>query len=115
MDVSELTIGALTFDSPATSARSTSKELRQLYRQISRCVRCRSQEHYIKNCNLAPTNTVPSTSGSGEQVTITAVNEDNSSIESGLDSNSDDSRGGPTLDTAFNRVWKANVITGVWK
>src|SRR6266536_2234234 len=117
MDVSELTIGAITssFSSLPSVAPSASKEARQLYRQTGRCVRCGSQEHYIKNCNLAPTNAVYSTSDSGERVTITTVNEDDSGTESGLDSDSDDSRGGPTLDTAFNRVWKANVITGVWK
>jgi Retrotransposon gag protein len=108
MDVSELqfdsTIGALTFDSPtdpAVSAQSTTKELRQLYRQTGRCVRCGSQEHYIKNCNLAPASTA-----SGKRVTIAAVSDDDSGTysDSGTESDSDDSGGGPTLDTAFNRV-----------
>jgi len=112
MDVSELTIEALTFDTPAIPAQSTSKELRQLYRQSGRCVRCGSQEHYIKNCNLAPANTASSTSG--KRVAIAALDDD-SDEESGTESDSDDSGGGPTLDTAFNRVWRANVATGLWK
>ena len=32
------------------------------------------------------------------------------------DSNSpDDLEGGLMLDTSFNRVWKANIATGLWK
>ena len=103
MDVSELTIGALTFDSPAP-AQSTSKELRQLYRQTGRCVRCGSQEHYIKNCNLAPAYTTPSTSG--KRVTITTVNDDDSGTYSDLDEDSD--ADGVSVDEYFRAYPEIN-------
>ncbi len=113
MDVSELTIGAITssFSSPPSVAPSTSKEARQLYRQTGRCVRCGSQEHYIKNCNLAPAN------AASNKTIVSAVNDDDSGTYSdpGTESDSDDSGGGPTLDTAFNRIWRANTTASLWK
>ena len=57
---------------------------------------------------MAPTNAVSSTSN--KKVTIATISNNDSStysdsnIESVLDSDLDDSRGGLTLDTAFNRV-----------
>ncbi|SRR6266487_1860073 len=92
MDVSELTIGAI--QPPSSSIRSD-------YRKTGQCFRCGSYDHRVKDC-------------SSKQATI-AVVDDDLDEESGTYSDSDDSGGGPTLDTAFNRVWKANVTTGLWK
>jgi hypothetical protein len=112
MDVSELTInvvipaiGTLESSEPislAMPARSTSKELRQYYRQTGRCVRCGSQDHFIKNYSLAPASTA--STGSGCKWVITAA------IDYYSDSGSDsgDSGGGLTLDPVFNRVWRAD-------
>jgi hypothetical protein len=102
MDVSELTIGALTFDSLAAPAQSTSKELRQLYRQTSRCVRCGSQEHYIKNCNLAPANT-----DSGKRATIATLNDDDSDMSEGSIDRYIEAH--PEID------WRNGVSTSAWK
>ena len=119
MDVSELTInvvtpaiGALTSFSepisPAMPARSTSKELRQHYRQTGRCVRCGSQDHFIKNYSLAPASTASSGSGC-KWVTTAAIDYYDDSSDSG------DSGGGLTLDPAFNRIWRADFAAGDWK
>ncbi len=53
---------------------------------------------------MALINAVSSTSTPGKRVAITAINDNDSSTESGLDSDSNDSRGGLTLDTDFDRV-----------
>jgi len=53
---------------------------------------------------LAPISVVSSTSTPSKRVTITTINNNDSSIESSLDSDSDDSRGGLTLDTDFDCV-----------
>jgi len=117
MDISELTInvvtpaiGTLTSSepiSPAMPARSTSKELRQLYRQTGRCVRCGSQDHFIKNCSLAPASTATG-SGSGKWVTTAAIDNHYSDTES--DSGSDSDGGArPDID------WRRGITTGVWK
>ena len=98
MDVSELTIGALTSSGP----------VRQDYRMSGQCFRCGSHGHQVKNCIWPPEGT---SSGSGERVTIAAVNDD----YSGTESDSGDSGGGPTLDPAFNRVWRADFAAGDWK
>jgi hypothetical protein len=66
-----------------------------------------SHGHQVKNSLWPP----ESTSGSGKQVTIAAVNDD----YSGTESDSGESGGGPTLDTAFNRVWRADFAAGDWK
>jgi hypothetical protein len=71
MDVSELTIGAL-----------TSAPVRQDYRISGQCFRCGSHGHQVKNCLWPPA----STPGSGERVTIAAVNDDYSGTESDDDS-----------------------------
>jgi hypothetical protein len=77
MDVSKLTIGALTTSfsktparatslpdppiSPKMPARLTTLELRDEYRRTGRCVRCGYKDHWIKNCSLAPHNALAST------------------------------------------------------
>ena len=71
MDVSELTIGAL-----------TSVPVRQDYWKSGQCFRCGSHGHQVKNCLWPPA----STPGSGERVTIAVVNDDYSGIESDDDS-----------------------------
>jgi hypothetical protein len=108
MDVSELTIGALTSispHSPAMPARSTSKELRQLYRQTGRCVRCGSQEHHIQNCSLAP-----ASAASGKRVTIAAVNDNDSGTYS--DSDDEDDK---DIEMPLGLDWRRCIATGDWK
>ncbi len=51
---------------------------------------------------MAPTNTVSSTPS--KRVTIATINDDDSSTESSLDSDSNDSIGGLTLDIDFDCV-----------
>jgi hypothetical protein len=80
MDVNKLTISAIT-SSLSSVALLTSKEARQLYRQTGKCVRYKSQEHYIKNCNLAPANAASS------KVTISAINDNDSCIYDSNDFN----------------------------
>jgi hypothetical protein len=81
-------------------ARSTSKELRQHYRQTGKYVRYGSQDHFIKNYSLAPAST---TTGSGYKwVTTAAI--DYYSDSGSNSSDSGDSGGGPTLDPVFNRI-----------
>jgi hypothetical protein len=72
MDVSKLTIGSITslFSSTPLVAQLTLKETRQLYRQTGKCIRCGSQEHYIKDCKLAPIKT--------SKALISAVNNNDS-------------------------------------
>jgi len=69
IDVSELTISALT---------SSPVPIRQDYRKSGQCFRCSSYGYQVKNCLWPPV----STPGSGERVTITAVNDDYSGTES---------------------------------
>jgi hypothetical protein len=90
MDISELTIGALIL-SPVPICQD--------YRKSGQCFRCGSHGHQVKNYIWLPEST-SSGSGSGKRVTIAAVNDDSGS-------NSGEFGGGPTLDTAFNRVWRA--------
>jgi hypothetical protein len=102
IDVSELTIGALT---PAVTTSIGAISLNLIiclnYRQTGQCFRCGSSSHRVKDYIVS--------SSSGKRVTIAAINDD----DSGSYSDSDDSRGGPTLDIEFNRVWKKNVATNV--
>jgi hypothetical protein len=72
MDISELTIGAL-----------TSVPVRQDYPKSGQCFRYGSHGHQVKSCIWPPEST---SSGSGKQVTITAVNDDYSGTESDNDS-----------------------------
>jgi hypothetical protein len=103
MDVSELTIGSITssFSSTPSVALSTSKETRQLYRQTGRCIRCGSQEHHIKDCNLAPAKATPG------KALIAAVNDD----DSGTYSESDDR----SVESRSDLNWRNSVLIGVWK
>ena len=71
MDVSELIISAL-----------TSVPVRQDYRISGQCFRYGSHGHRVKNYLWPPA----STPGSGERVTIAAVNDDYSGTESDDDS-----------------------------
>ena len=89
-------------------ARSTSKELRQHYRQTGRYVRYGSQDYFIKNYSLAPASTT--SSGSSKWVTTTAIN-----YYSNSGSDSNNSGGGLTLDPAFNHIWRAGFAASNWK
>jgi hypothetical protein len=58
----------------------------------------------VRNCSLAPANAT--SSGSGKQVTIAAINNNSGS-------NSD--KGGQTYNMEFSRIYKANIAAGLWK
>ncbi len=88
MDVSELTIGTITSPSQAESIRSD-------YRKTGQCFRCGSYDHRVKDCP-------------GKQVTITAVNDD----DSGTYSDSDDDK---DLEDRPDIDWRKGITTGVWK
>jgi hypothetical protein len=83
MDVSKLIIGTL-----------TSTPVRQDYWKSGQYFRYSSYGHQVKNCIWPPEGT---SSGSGKQVTIAAVNDDS-------ESDSGKSGEGPILDPAFNRI-----------
>ena len=81
MNISELIISALILFSEslllAIIARLTSKELCQLYCQNGKCVRCGSQDYFVRNGSLAPANAA--SSGSGKLVMIAVINDDSGS------------------------------------
>ena len=100
MDVSELTIGALT---PAVTTQigaiSSNFIIRPDYRQTGQCFRCGSSSHRVKNC--------PISSSPGKRVTMAAVNDDSSMDDS------DDYDGVGIERQAIN--WQKGMATGVWK
>jgi hypothetical protein len=89
MDVSELTIGALTPGTTALTpvinmppgvttqigAISSDLIVRPNYRQTGQCFRCGSSSHRVKDC-------LKSSSSTGKRVTIAAINDDSSIYDS---------------------------------
>ena len=84
MDLNIIDINSI---SPVPRARSVSPERRQQYRAEGRCVRCGSQDHWVKDCLLRPFSPGPTRTttrketglrtGSGPgKVTIAAIDDD---------------------------------------
>jgi hypothetical protein len=97
MDVSELTIGAVTPMTTLIGATSSNLIVRPNYRQSGQCFRCGSYEHQVKNCSLP-------------RVTIAAVddNDNDSRTYSDLDDSDEGCEIPPSID------WRKGITTGVW-
>jgi hypothetical protein len=66
MDLNTIDIGAITI---GQQARSSSPAERQRLRQEGKCVRCGSQDHWVKDCPIQPF------SSSGKKMTIAALDD----------------------------------------
>lgn len=100
MDVNLVEIATINTTTPTSPprARSISPARREQYRKEGKCVRCGTQGHWVKDCQLAPYN---SSVGIGKKVTISALDEIDSESNGSLD-DSDDSHNSEVL-MEYNR------------